>query len=160
MLRFSFLIIFLAAFISCKQQQKATGQNLPEQDNELLFSLKTTPCFGECPVFDLKLYNDSTLIFEGKQFTQLEGTHKSKLNSRQYEAFTNLVDQVDWGNLNDEYVSDMTDLPSSSFYFNNAGNPREVYKYGTEPRSLSVLGEAILAFVENDVFGLEDEEDE
>lgn len=154
MFKYSFLFLILLSFLSCKQQQKATGKSMPDQESELLFSLKTTPCFGECPVFDLKLYSDSTLVFEGKQFTDLEGTHKATLNDRQYEVFTNLVNKVDWGTLNDEYVSDMTDLPSSQFYFNNNGNPRDIYKYGTEPKSLGVLGEAILAFVEDDVFEL------
>ncbi len=156
MFKYYFFLITIFSFLSCKQQQRATGQNLANQDIVLLFSLKTTPCFGECPVFDLKLYSDSTLVFEGKQFTELEGTNKAELNERQYEAITNLVKQVDWGNLNEEYVSDMTDLPSSQFYFINNGNPRDIYKYGIEPKSLGVLGEAILAFVENDVFGSEE----
>jgi hypothetical protein len=155
MFKYSFLLLLLISFLSCKQQQKVAGNSLPNQDNKLIFSLKTTPCFGECPVFDLKLYSDATLVFEGKQFTELEGTHEATLNKRQYEAFINLVEQVDWEILNDEYVSDMTDLPSSQFYFINSGNPRNIYKYGTEPKSLSVLGEAILPLVENDIFGID-----
>ncbi len=152
MFKSSLLLVFSISLLSCKQQQKVVGQNMPDKDAVLLFSLKTTPCFGECPVFDVKLFSDSTLVFEGEQFTKLEGSHEARLNERQYDAFTNLVKQADWKALNDEYVSNMTDLPSAQFYYNNSGNPREIYKYGMEPRSLTVMGEAILAFIENDVF--------
>ena len=137
--------------MSCKQQQTATASS-QNREPEKLFTLSTTPCFGTCPVFNLVLYSDSTLIFEGKQHTELEGVHQRKLTAAEYDAFIGLLKMVKWENMNPRYVSDMTDLPSQEFYYNFEGVEKNIYKYGVEPQSLGNLSQALLAYVNETVF--------
>ncbi len=149
------LLLIILLLVSCKQQQKLSANTI-EQDRELLFSMNSSPCMGTCPVYDIRLYADSTLVFEGKQNTELEGVNQKKLSASEFDAFIGLVNMVSWNELNPRYVSDMSDLPSQEFYYNFEGNGIAVYKYGLEPKSLMELSRAILPFVYHDIFGVEE----
>lgn len=152
MIKNTFIILIIFGLISCKQQQQTATASSESQEPEKLFTLSTTPCFGPCPVFNLALYSDSTLMFEGKQHTDLQGVHNRKLSAAEYDAFIGLLKMVKWENMNPRYVSDMTDLPSQEFYYNFDGVEKNVYKYGLEPQSLANLSQALLAYVNESIF--------
>ncbi len=42
-------------------------------DKGLVVTLSRSPCLGPCPVYDASLYEDGTLVYEGRRFVQLEG---------------------------------------------------------------------------------------
>ncbi|MBK6266865.1 hypothetical protein JKA74_17610 [Marivirga sp. S37H4] len=150
------LLLIILLLVSCKQQQRLSA-NASEQDNELLFSMSSSSCMGPCPVYEIALYADSTLVFKGEENTKLQGLNQKKLSAGEFDAFMGLIKMVKWNELNPRYVSDMSDLPSQEYYYNFEGNNIAVYKYGLEPKSLAELNRAILPFVYHDIFGMQKE---
>jgi len=119
---------------------------------EEIFSLSTTACMGTCPVFELSLYGDKRLVFNGKENTKVEGEKEVVLDDEQFEAFLGIIDEADWVNLKGSYRSDMMDLPTQNFSYNFNGVSKKVSRYGAGPESISNMSDIILAFVEEQVF--------
>jgi hypothetical protein len=143
----SFLLIFSVVFFSCK-----SNKGLSTAKPEVIFSLSTTPCFGQCPVFELSLSGDKELIFKGKEHTKLEGTHSKVLTDEQFEAFIGIIEAANWNNLKPTYKSNMSDMPTHNYVYNRNGIKKSVSKYGTEPKELYKMSDVILEFVEEQIF--------
>ncbi|WKK82424.1 DUF6438 domain-containing protein [Marivirga arenosa] len=143
------LLVFCSTllFTSCKSNQTSSATEIEE-----IFSLNTTSCMGPCPVFNLTLYGDKRLVFEGKQNTDLAGEYEKQLSEEQFDALMAIVESADWANLEEEYRSDMTDLPTQNFMYNRNGVIKKVMRYGAGPESISNLSDTILTFVEEQIF--------
>ncbi|WKK76960.2 DUF6438 domain-containing protein [Marivirga salinae] len=126
---------------------------MSSQKAEEIFSLNTTACMGPCPVFELSLYGDKRLVFNGKENTEISGKKEVVLEDEQFEALLGIIDAADWMNLKEEYRSDMLDLPTQNFSYNRNGIRKNVSRYGTGPESISNMSDTILTFVEEQVFG-------
>ncbi len=145
---FLFLIpIILFSFISCK-----SNTNISSQEPEEIFSLNTTACMGPCPVFELSLYGDRRLLFNGKENTKISGEKEVVLEEDQFEALLGIIELADWKNLKEEYTSNMLDLPTQYFSYNYNGIKKKVSRYGAGPKSISEMSDTILTFVEEQVF--------
>lgn len=139
------IVLFLS--ISCK-----SGTTISSQKPEKIFSLNTTACMGACPVFELSLYGDQQLVFNGKENTKVTGEKEVKLDDEQFEALLGIIESADWVNLKEEYRSNMQDLPTQNFSYNNNGVMKKVSRYGAGPESISKMSDTILKFVEEQVF--------
>lgn len=125
---------------------------MSSQKPEEIFSLTTTGCMGPCPVFELSLYGDKRLVFNGKENTKVSGEKEVVLGDEQFEALLGIIETADWGNLKDEYRSNMQDLPTQNFSYSRNGVRKEVTRYGAGPESISNMSDVILTFVEEQVF--------
>jgi hypothetical protein len=143
MSRYVPVLIFIFFAFSCKTQDKATSSN-QSVDADVLFSLKSTSCMGECPVYELKIMRDSTIHFIGVKFTTIEGAASKKLSSDEYTRIIAMINEVGWSKLEDKYESNMSDLPSFNFVYKD----KRVYQYGQEPKSLSKLRKDLLPIID------------
>lgn len=103
---------------------------------------------GQCPEYEIVIKGDSTIYFEGKKFTAVEGSANKKLSSEEYSKIMSMIQSVGWSKLNKEYVSQMSDLPSFTYTY----NAKRVYQYGPDPKSLTKLREELLAIIDNKDF--------
>lgn len=140
-------ILITLVLVSCKSSSQQTGT-----ESEQIFSLNTTSCMGECPVYELTLYGDKTLTFNGKENTTIEGEHSKVLSDENFDALLGIIEAVDWSEYEHKYTSNMSDLPTHNYTYTRDGVNKEVSKYGNEPESLSKMHEILLAFVENTAF--------
>jgi hypothetical protein len=125
---------------------------LGSQKAEEIFSLNTTACKGQCPVYELSLYGDKRLVFKGKEHTKVTGVKEILLEDEQFEALLGIIEVADWVNLKGVYKSDLQDLPTQNYNYNRNGIRKEVTRYGGGPASISNLSNTILTFVEEQVF--------
>jgi hypothetical protein len=125
---------------------------MSSQQPEKIFSLNTTACMGPCPVFELSLYGDQRLVFNGIENTKVSGKKEVKLEDEQFEALLGIIESADWVNLKEEYRSNMMDLPTQNFSYNYNGIKKDVSRYGAGPQSISKMSDTILTFVEEQIF--------
>ena len=145
------ILVFLIFFVTaCKSNQGIQSQKADE-----IFTLNTTSCMGPCPVFELSLYGDKKLVFEGKENTALRGEHETFLTDEQFDSLLGIIEGADWLNLEDEYKSKMLDLPTQNFTYNRNGITKSVIRYGAGPESISNMSDVILTFVQEQVFEME-----
>ncbi|WP_375579421.1 DUF6438 domain-containing protein [Marivirga tractuosa] len=142
----SILFVF-CLMVSCKTNSATSSQKVEE-----IFSLNTTSCMGPCPVFELSLYGDKKLVFNGKENTEVSGEHEVVLTDDQFESLLGIIESADWVNLDKQYKSNMMDLPTQKFTYNRKGVSKSVSRYGAGPESISNMSDTILTFVEEQVF--------
>ncbi|WKV13558.1 DUF6438 domain-containing protein [Marivirga harenae] len=139
--------IIVFSLVSCSNSKSLSSKNVEE-----IFSLNSAPCQTSCPAFELSLYGDKTLIFIGEENTALNGRHKQTLTDEQFEALLGIIETADWATLNDNYQSKVQNLPTQKFTYNRNGINKRVSRFGGGPESISNLSDAILKFVEVQVF--------
>jgi len=83
-----------------------------EQIANLEFS--ATMCFGYCPVFDMKITDDSLIIIKGYKFVKRIGLSEIKLDSIQFQRLNNLFNKIDLSNI--ELDASPPDAPTHSIY--------------------------------------------
>ena len=74
-------LIALGLLASCSDERPRQAQTPQSVDFE------TTPCFGSCPVFKVRLFSDGKGEYEGGRFVAQKGTHAFTATPEQVQAF-------------------------------------------------------------------------
>lgn len=141
-----FLILIITTgllFNACKIKQKANNQTY---NNQIVFTLKKTACYGQCPVFTLNIYTDGTVKFEGKMFTEKIGLYKNHISKEEINKLINKFINDGFFDLEDEYTSEMTDLPTTYISFNHNGKTKTIKDYYGSPEKLKILENTINSY--------------
>jgi len=92
---------------------------LKSADDSLFASIKRTPCYGRCPIYEAKIYNSGFVIYEGKRFVDKEGIFIARFSSDQLLEISQRAIELHFFKLNDEYDSPVTDFPTTYTLINN-----------------------------------------
>ena len=87
---YSVLILALCSIfvISCK-----TNEAFSEMKKEdILISMKKGACFGSCPVYTLSIYDGGYAHFEGKNYTDKNGSWLRELDKKTYKSLIEAFD--------------------------------------------------------------------
>ncbi|MDR2230823.1 MAG: DUF6438 domain-containing protein [Flavobacteriaceae bacterium] len=99
---------------------------------------QTTACYGSCPVFSITIDNNRHGIFNAKQSNQMTndsaellGVYKTDIDNKSYSEITDLLNYIDFPNLNNEYAVSWTDDQTSylTITYNN-GKVKTIRDYG------------------------------
>ncbi|QTD38132.1 hypothetical protein JL193_02160 [Polaribacter batillariae] len=63
-----------------------------------LVSVVKTPCFGDCPVFEVTFFKDGNVYFWGKEYTLVKGFYKFKLKEPLLKKLNNLLKKTTFKN--------------------------------------------------------------
>jgi hypothetical protein len=103
-----------------KLDKSAVDQlKLKSGDDSLFASIKRTPCYGRCPIYEAKIYNSGFVIYEGKRFVDKEGVFIARFSSDQLLEISQRAIELHFFKLNDEYDSPVTDFPTTYTSINN-----------------------------------------
>jgi hypothetical protein len=100
--------------------------------------LEKGPCYGRCPVFTLTLYDNNIAIYEGKRFTDKEGTWMRKLDKGEIASLREKFRVADFFNLPRVYPSRIPDMATVTITYHEEGRSWTVM--GKEGRPEAVLG--------------------
>jgi len=115
-------------------------------------TLERTPCFGTCPVYEVTLRSDGTVVYEGKRFTKEIGRRTGKISTKQFQELATKIEQIGFFALNDEYLTKknadgsetrVTDLPSRITTVKRGAESKRIRNYFGGPESLKELEELI-----------------
>lgn len=111
----------------------------------VLASLQRTACYGWCPTYELTVYEDGRVEYEGREYVKTKGKVSSKLDPAKLQALREAYRAAQFFSLgNYPYVSktDPTDGPSAVLYYAEGGHAKVVEHYrGSKlaPTSLATL---------------------
>jgi hypothetical protein len=71
--------------------------------------LNTSACFGSCPIFNLKLYDNGKSNFEGIAHTKAKGKSYKTLSKDIFNELNDLANYINIGKLKDQYQVPWTD---------------------------------------------------
>lgn len=136
MIRLITLLILLAAITACKSNQ------VP-QANEAIIIMKKTPCYGDCPEYELMIFANRTVVIDAKQHLDIKGRYVSELSEERFEELINKFEESDFFAFKDEYTSNMTDLPTTFVTFRTGGREKKIMDYHGAPEELKKLEKAV-----------------
>ncbi|MFT2090130.1 DUF6438 domain-containing protein [Paraglaciecola sp. 2405UD69-4] len=103
-----------------------------------VFSLSTTPCFGTCPVYEVNVFSDGVIVFNGEAHTELTGIHRLPKDSDLFQNIIRLLDSSDFQTFRDNYgwsekespcQEQWTDHPSTVLSLQYANTKKTIYHY-------------------------------
>ena len=134
-LRF-FFYLFLSFFLGCGVFIKHENSNelnnlidldsLEQNQSSPLIKMKKTPCFGKCPYFEVSIFNDGSIIYEGFKFVDMIGLYRSQINKKEIALIEDYIKRLNFFSLDEVYDARVTDLPSIIIEVNLNGRSHKV----------------------------------
>lgn len=109
----------------------------------MLIAYEKTPCFGRCPVYEVRVYRSGFATYEGKNFTEKMGRFTGKLTPDQIDRILEKAGSIDYFSLKNEYNSDVTDLPSTYTTIVQNGEKKRIRARASYPDELRELHETM-----------------
>jgi len=100
------------------------------------FSLERTECFGPCPVYRATIRSDGTVTYVGIKNVPRLGIYTGNANPYVIKHLSELVGQINFFSLENEYSSEMTDQPTAVTSVLRGGERKTVRNYGLSGPSL------------------------
>ena len=111
----------------------------PKTDANIMVSLQRTPCFGQCPVFKIQLFNDGQALYEGKAHCKRVGIYKSVASFELMKTIQQKAILINYLSLNERYPkgeSMITDIPTTISYVKVGTDSKMIYNNYDAPREL------------------------
>lgn len=163
------IIAVIAIFTSCANSKQATeSSDIKETTEEVTQDSKTELiedatklseesvfatikrgyCYGTCPVFELKIYNNGTAILNAIANLELTGMHSTQLTKEEMVAFAQKAKDIKYMEMEDVYDNPgISDLPSTTTSIVLNGVRKQVvkrYGYPIELRAFEKLFDSLL----------------
>ena len=146
------IYLFLSCILiitSCKTTKPDVKR--AEKNGALILSMQRTPCYGRCPVYDIKLYRNGLLIYNTKQFADTVACRYLILSKQEIEEVKSRFDNSNFFSLADQYPEDRkapTDIPSCILYYSNGAQQKTITdKRLQTPEALTTLEKSVDALL-------------
>jgi len=104
------LIVIMVAIVAAGavwQYREIEEFDFSTEPSEVMITLERGGCYGTCPIYELKIHGDGSVIYKGEKHVNATGTRKTKISQAKVK---NLVDEfynVDYFSLKDSYEEPM-----------------------------------------------------
>ncbi len=90
-------------------------------------------CFGACPVYDLDVKQDGTLLYHGDLYVDQVGDRTGSIDAATVRRLQQAYLDADFYGFDDEYPTSTQDLPSFELRFLCGGQAKTVFAVGGDP---------------------------
>ncbi len=122
---------------NCKMLSKST--NLDELTE--IIEMKKGPCFGNCPVFTLTIYNNGVAAYEGERFTDRMGVYTKVLDKETFESIKTDFRLANFFQFQDAYRAQIPDLQTVTITYWENGRSKSVLGKDGRPETVVKLEE-------------------
>lgn len=130
------MIFFLIAFtFSCKTTHKISA----DADDSVVFTFRKTECKGKCPAYYMEIFNSGKVTFKGKKNVDKIGKYSKQIEIKEVKNLISEFEKVNFNIFQNEYLSSITDLPTTYIGFNNKGTNKLIRDYYGSPQELKNL---------------------
>lgn len=133
-LSFLFVMGFLLA---CSPLSKTKKMNP-------VFILKKTACYGTCPVYELKIYNNRIATLHAEEFLDIQGAYFTKIDKEIYNALIEDFSKSAFFDFKNEYIHNISDLPTTYITFRE----KTIKDYYGSPEQLKELERTLASLVD------------
>ncbi|MEL6863220.1 MAG: DUF6438 domain-containing protein [Bacteroidota bacterium] len=135
-------IIGLLGILLCIACKKPLGIDDIDQLAPLIKMYKS-PCFGQCPVFTLIVYENGLTTFDGQRNTSKKGLHYKKLSKEALRQLHNRFKTAQLEQYEDYYPSDLADLPKVSISYYEKQKVKTIKGDINRPPAIKELEQAL-----------------
>jgi len=116
------------------QEATATTENTdvstPASQMGVVITLERTACYGTCPIYTLKIFEDGKVVYNGQDFVSVKGEQSSSITADQLKELVVDFQNADYFNLPDKYTAPVMDMPTTITSFSLDGKTKTVSNYG------------------------------
>jgi hypothetical protein len=105
-----------------------------------VFSLSTTSCFGTCPAYEVNVFSDGVIVFNGEAHTKVEGVYRLPNDPDLFQKILSLLDDSVFQKFRENYgwtgegeespcKEEWTDHPSTVLSMQYANSKKTIYHY-------------------------------
>lgn len=142
-----FLLVFLILpIMSCKTTKNRVESGLETKVIELYKS----PCFGECPVFYLSIFDNHIARLDARHNMDIAGIYTKQLDNKEYKALVKSFREANIWKYPDVFPSDIVDFPTTKLYFHDEGREKQIEGKYDWPEELKTLEELLMKIVRED----------
>lgn len=116
---------------------------VPSSLDNTVISMKRTVCFGSCPDYELTIYGNGTVIYEGHNFVAITGKRSAIVPSEDVRELVSDFYDINYFSLRDEYTAQVTDLPTTTTSIRIDGRFKQIIDYYGAPEELRQLEDKI-----------------
>ena len=102
----------------------------------MYFGMYCSPCFGQCPVYNLDIDTAGHAVIEAKRFFDFQGFHEADLTKDQMQFILDKANETDYFGLDHVYDANVTDLPSTLTILQTSSELQWVYDRLNAPEGL------------------------
>jgi hypothetical protein len=113
-----------------------------QEVSDVEIKLERWGCYGECPVYEITISGNGTVVYRGYRYVMLEGEQVDLISQQLVEDLLEDFEEIDFYSLPDYTSSPATDMPKTSLSLSIAGNAKTLrHNYGDRnaPKELSAL---------------------
>lgn len=123
------LLCSVAILESCVSKATST-------EKTVLLTMQKTPCFGNCPVYDLTIYTNGYAEYNAKNFLPQTGRFGTELSKNEVRSIVQDLDDMNFCQMKKLYGVGVTDFPSSIITYMCNGEEKKVEAIMKYPESL------------------------
>lgn len=136
------LVLLACLYLTTACETLLTGAQYKESVPKIV--INKGPCFGQCPVYTMTVYDNSWVKYEGERFTDKQGIHVKKLDRLRYEQLVQAFENAKLGQYQRVYPAQVPDLPTvRMIYYDDAGELQEVVGKDGRPEKVVELEELL-----------------
>lgn len=134
LIRLSLLVLLF----SCGKKISSTQSDNLTTNVAMVFSMKTTECNGECPVFEFKVFENGNYQFMGTKYVN-QNKSEGQLPTDGYEGLMEVLDEIDFFGMKVMNDTKMKDLPSYYFTASRDSVDKTIHYFYPKNEKLSKL---------------------
>lgn len=149
-------VIFIASlflYSSCRTKALAQKSEVQQKKEakELVIEMSKTMCFGRCPVYEIKIYNDGSCTYTGKLNVEKIGSYSKTIEVEELRALQKAFEENKFMDMRDEYVAHVSDVPTTWISFAKDKKSKKIKDMIGAPKALKDLEKMIevIAFSES-----------
>lgn len=136
------IVFFSFIFFGCKIFQKNTST---DNRTDFLVSYAKDGCFGNCPEFELTIFENGDMEYHGIENVEMEGLHSAKINMGKIAELKAKFEEEGFFELKDGYLSNIADLPVISIEY---GDMNCEFHQRQAPRNIKSIMNFLEALIE------------
>lgn len=106
---------------------------------DVVISLERTGCYGTCPSYQLTVYGDGKVVYNGINHVKKKGLRRSRISQNQVMELVTEIKDIDYFSLRDSYDAPIEDKSSVITSATIDGQTKKVVDLYSAPKELIEL---------------------
>lgn len=155
--KFFILGLLIIASTSCKTKKdqnsnsKVQIKSIDKENKDLLIYLSRGYCFGKCPVDEVAIYKNGTVIYNGKDNVENNGLYETTFDEAIIEELKVDINQLN-KDIPSEFGMDVTDLPEKNLIIKSGPVVKKIKYIRSSYDDLNALIRKVVKLVEKAKF--------
>jgi len=132
-------ILILLFSLSCS----ASKNNRKSIDSTKEISLERTACYGTCPVYQVTIFADGKVRYEGKNHVDQMGIYSGRIEKNAALALFSKIANFSWESYPEKYPIDNYDFPQFHLNYHTNSLDKTVKANSNAAKELIALGKEI-----------------